>query len=420
MTRMTETTAADSTPTRSAQPLPRRVLHVMNGAAGGAALSTIDLMNAMRAHGISSAAVCHDAGSETERRRLTEAVEGRVAFVPLYWWNRKIRAAAWKRPLLELRQLFATGFLRGSSRRVAEAAEHWNCDLVHTNTLMTPEGAAAAKNLNLPHVWHVRELIGPGMPFRLRREGRRLGRYLRESASLVVANSHATAATLADAELGDRLRIVPNGIEAARFSTARRPLGPNDGTIIVGMVGNLTSRWKKQSVFLQAASAVTAANVSFRIYGHRPEGEEYAALEAKIAASGLAGRLQLVGFVDDPVRIMSELDILAHTADQESFGRILAEAMAAGLPVVAVRGGGAAEIVVHEETGLLASPDDAQDMARCIDRLAADGALRAAFGVAGRRRAERLYDLERCVRDMLAVYAEAYRNPLSRLRRSDR
>ena len=57
--------------------MPRRVLHILNGAGGGAALSTIDLIAGLRGHGIESAAVCHTMGSIDERRRRVVGSERR-------------------------------------------------------------------------------------------------------------------------------------------------------------------------------------------------------------------------------------------------------------------------------------------------------------------------------------------------------
>ncbi len=122
----------------------------MNGASGGAALSTIALMRALRGHGITSCAVCHESGDAAERARLSAAADGAVLFTPLYLWNRKVRAATWKRPLLEARQLWRTGALLGSSALVARFARAQGAELIHTNTLTTPEGALAARLLGVP------------------------------------------------------------------------------------------------------------------------------------------------------------------------------------------------------------------------------------------------------------------------------
>ncbi len=102
---------------------PRKVLHILNSAGGGAALSTLSLIDYLTAQGIASAAVCHDAGTAEERKALEGAVGGDVLYTRLYWWNRKIRMPAWKRPLVEARQIVATGWSLGSAARVAEAAQ---------------------------------------------------------------------------------------------------------------------------------------------------------------------------------------------------------------------------------------------------------------------------------------------------------
>ena len=83
----------------------------------------------------------------------------------------------------------------------------------------------------------------------------------------------------------------------------------------------------------------------------------------------------------------SMLGVLASVSD-EPFGIAMIEAMAAGKPVVASRAGGLADIVLHEQTGLLVKPHDAEDLARALQRLISDPALRARMGQEASRRAE--------------------------------
>ncbi|MBX7167441.1 MAG: glycosyltransferase family 4 protein [Pirellulales bacterium] len=400
------------------------MLHVLNSASGGAALSTIGLMEAMRGYGIEPCAVCHTAGTQLEREQLRAAADGRVVFTPLYWWNRKIRAKLWKRPLLELRQLWVTGFKGKSTAAVAQAARDWQVELIHTNTICNPEGGLAARRLGLPHVWHLRELIGPGRPFRLPLEGAALADYLRTHCSLMVANSNTTAELARASVPPDLLTVVPNGIDLSRFTP--RPFDPRRRPIVVAMVGSPTSRWKKHGLFVAAAALVDRSlPLEFRIYGHDPSrggtvrGDEYVdALHDQIAAAGIRDQFAWPGFVGDPARIMSEIDILVHQADDESFGRVVVEAMAASLPVVGVQGGGVGEIVLHETTGLLAPPDNAAALATHIERLARDPALRKALGAAGRRRAETTYSLESCAAGMLEAYETAMDRPLGASRKA--
>ncbi|MEX2113431.1 MAG: glycosyltransferase family 4 protein [Pirellulales bacterium] len=399
---------------------PRKVLHVLNSAAGGAALSTLGLIEQFRAQGIAACAVCHDAGSPEECERLREATDGETLFTPLYWWNRKIRIPAWKRPLSELKQLIRTGWTHRSSGQVANFAMAHGADLIHTNTLTTPEGGIAARRLGLPHVWHIRELVGPCATHPTPFQGRRLGQYLAAHCSKLIANSDVTASYVRSCVPDDLLEVVPNGIELSHFEIRRGPAQPD--RLVVAMIGNPTARWKKHALFIEAASRVDRGiAIEWRIYGHDPSqggrllGNPYVdQLHARIAEAGLADRFAWPGFVSDPAEIMSQIDLLVHPADAESFGRIVVEAMAAGLPTIGVRGGGVAEIIDSGVTGLLAEPDDPIGLATAIEQLVRDPARRQAMGAAGRRRAGQRYSLAACATGVMRVYESALQRPVGK------
>jgi len=378
----------------------------MNGAAGGAALSTLGLISQMRERGIRSSVVCDSAGTREERQALVDAVDGEAVFTPLYWWNPKIRSKTWKRPALEARQLLRTGFRMGALFEIVRAARQWNAELIHTNTILTPEGGRAARLMSLGHVWHLREMLGPDQPFQLPLSGHALGAYLTSHASLVVANSHASAAALEDVLPAERLQIIPNGIALGTFEAIdRRP----SGRVVMGMVANLTSRWKKHLLFAEAARR--APGPEYRLYGHAPaEGTDPYVDEVRSACS--AAGVKVMGFVEVK-QVMSDLDVLVHTADGESFGRTVVEAMAAGLPVVGVAGGGVGETVIHEKTGLLAEVDSAEQLARHLTRIAADPALRQRLGQAGRQRARSEYSIDACADRIASAYRLARATPVS-------
>jgi glycosyltransferase involved in cell wall biosynthesis len=258
----------------------------------------------------------------------------------------------------------------------------------------------------------VRELVGPGHPFRLPLEGPALGRYLQSLAARVIANSQATAAAIESWLPAGLLDVVPNGIDVSRF-VPRRP-ETTGRPLVVAMVGSLTSRWKNHQLFVRAASLVDRQlPIEWRIYGHSTAGgtsvdDEYvASLLAEVKRAGLADRFQLAGFRADPVDIMTEIDLLVHPAESESFGRVIVEGMAAGLPVVGVNAGGVGEIVRHEETGLLAPPGAADVMARYITTLVEDPSLRERYGTAGRQRALDSYSLEASVTGIIRSYRAA-------------
>lgn len=384
----------------------------MNGTGGGASLSTLELVAEFRKSGIESVIVSDDAGTPEERRIVSDAVGGRILFRPLYWWNRKNRAPAWRRPLIELAQQWRTGWLRASTADVVAFARLHDVDLIHTNTSLTLEGGFAARELGLPHVWHIRELIGPGFPYRFAVEGPAFGNYLKNLASLFVANSNVTANAILGWLPEHMLRVVPNGINLERFEVVRAVT--HRDRIVVGMVANLSSILKKQRLFLETAARVAVSvPVEFRIYGHPPTTHAArAAWQANVQELQMTDRFHFAGFVSDPVKIMSDIDVLVHTSDHESFGRVIVEAMAAGKPVVGVRGGGVGEVLIDGETGLLADPNDCHGLARHLERLIGNAELRERFGSAGKRRARSEYAVQRCADHMLQVYSEAMLRPL--------
>ena len=200
------------------------VLHVLNSPTGGAVLSTLGLIDQFARRGIRSAIVCDTGGIFGDRQMVADAVDGRIVFTKLYWTNRKIRSALWKRPLIELRQLVQTNFRRQSTAAVVQAAQEFAADLIHSNTIVTSEGGFAAARLGLPHVWHVRELIGPGKPIRLPFEGSKFGPYVARYSSKLIANSEVTASLIRNIVPAGLLELVPNGIDLSRFTPRARQL----------------------------------------------------------------------------------------------------------------------------------------------------------------------------------------------------
>ncbi|MFT3837805.1 MAG: glycosyltransferase family 4 protein [Myxococcaceae bacterium] len=383
---------------------PRRVLHVLNSASGGAAMSTLSLIRQLKRQGVASAAVCHDVGSPAEREDLLDACDGKATFAELYWWNKKTRAKWWKRPALEALQLGRTGFAMRSSWTTLRAAQEHGAELIHSNTVLTVEGGNVARALRLPHVWHVRELLGT--LFYLRLEGAPLGRYLHEHASVMVANSKATAAPLEGLVEEDRLKVVYNGLDLSAFLALAPPKGPVKRVV---MIANLTSRWKKHKLFIEVAARLRG-RAEFVLYGAGADQKQDEYITGVVAAAEAAG-VTLGGFAP-PEQILANADLLVHPVDQESFGRTVVEAMAAARPVVGIDAGGVRETTVNEDSGLLAGVDDVEGLVRHTQRLLDAQPLRERLSAAGRARAKQLFSIESCADQMLSVYSQAMAFPL--------
>ena len=183
--------------------------------------------------------------------------------------------------------------------------------------------------------------------------------------------------------------MIPNGIDVDAYRAARN--GSGGGRIV--FVGRPEPR-KGLSVLLRAFERLPAG-ATLDLVGVSPD---------EVAPRD---RLRAHGRVSDGerARLLAEADVLcAPSLGGESFGVVLVEGMAAGLPVVATLIPGYAA-VVPPDAGRLVPPGDDAALAGALAELLADSALRARLGEAGRREAAR-YDWGRVGDEIASVYAE--------------
>jgi glycosyltransferase involved in cell wall biosynthesis len=160
--------------------------------------------------------------------------------------------------------------------------------------------------------------------------------------------------------------------------------------LVVGIVGRLQP-WKNQHRVLEAVALlrseglpVHALVVGGSAYGLSPE---YARrIDATVARFDLLRAVTMTGHVPDARRFIPAADVVINASEGEPFGIVLIEAMAAGLPVVAVARGGPTEIIEHDRSGLLVDSSAPIHLAGALRRLASDAELRHRLGAGGHRR----------------------------------
>ncbi len=181
------------------------------------------------------------------------------------------------------------------------------------------------------------------------------------------------------------------------------------GTPLIGCMGQLVP-WKRQDVLLRAMPLVLEhvpqARVVFMGSDTFDEHPEYVASLHELAnAPSLQGHVVWAGFVDHPADALAALDVLAHPADREPFGRVVLEALALGVPVVAVNQAGPAEIIEDGRSGLLVAPEDPAALAEAVVRLLQDDELREGLSDGARIRAGH-YSISHTAARVLELYRE--------------
>tara|TARA_B110000046_G_scaffold186020_1_gene231458 strand:+ start:5977 stop:7179 length:1203 start_codon:yes stop_codon:yes gene_type:complete len=258
-------------------------------------------------------------------------------------------------------------------------------DIVHTNTILAIDGALAAKFSGTPHIQHVREPIGLDerslykFPFQKRRSFfKKIMNILHHG---VIANSNFTL-NLSKPYFGkEKLVCIYNPISADFFAN-QFIKDQNHASVktIIGMIGNVTSKWKNHQLLIKIANiykhSKSDIDLQFYIYGKLPNDSDwyFMELQHQIKNYNLEGIVFFKGYCES-LAIYKEIDLLMHTTTQEAFGRIYIEAMAMGVPVITVKGGGALELIKNGENGFLIEVDNPKGFVNKAEDLIRDNNL---------------------------------------------
>jgi phosphatidylinositol alpha-mannosyltransferase len=288
-----------------------------------------------------------------------------------------------------------------SARRVRAALEAFRPDVIHAHEPFVPGTALfAARSRAAPvvatfHAYSDRSLALRAAAPLLRGVWRRL--------AVRIAVSEAARAFVGRAFEGD-VRIVPNGADVRLFAQASPSTELPEGERIL-FVNRLDPRKGfRTTVRAFAAIAERRPTAVLVVAG---DGEEADAVET--LAPALRERVVMLGNVPHvrlpPYHAASDV-FVGPALGRESFGIVLVEAMAAGLPVVATDIPGYREVVRDGIDGLLVPPGDPVALAAAVERLLDDPDLRARFAEAGRARAQR-YDWAIVAEEIADCYREA-------------
>ena len=211
-----------------------------------------------------------------------------------------------------------------------------------------------------------------------------------------------------------RVEQIYNGVDAQRFCPtaggvpepiAGCPFSPTDHWL-VGTVGRMQTV-KHQTLLVRSFVLALQQQSSLRerlrlvLVG---DGPLRAHAQALLMESGVADLAWLPGVRDDVPAVMRGLHAFVLPSLAEGVSNTILEAMACGLPVVATRVGGNAELVRHGETGLLVPSDDVAAMTQALCQLARQPQKAERMGAAGRRAVEQRFSLQAMVGAYQALY----------------
>jgi sugar transferase (PEP-CTERM/EpsH1 system associated) len=279
-------------------------------------------------------------------------------------------------------------------------------DIVHTRNWGTVDGILAARLSRVPLVVHGEHgrTIFEVQTRSLKR------RWIRRCLAPLVSRFVAVSRELrewmqrANGIEGSKVTVIYNGVDTGTFARASDKLAAKCGIrgFVLGTVGRLDPV-KNQAVLIEALSPLVSLfpKLKLIIVGNGPCRQQ---LEGLIRTLSLSENVCLVGERDDIPHLLKSLDIFLLPSISEGISNTILEAMACGLPVIASDVGGNGELIVPGETGQLVPAKDVVALQTAVQRYLANPSLCETHGMAGRRRVEQLFSLERMVRAYDAMY----------------
>ncbi len=253
----------------------------------------------------------------------------------------------------------------GAVPRVLELSRYikqHQIDIVHTNSMVSLEGALAAKQANVPHVWHVRELFmlpNPKLHLVLNKETTQ--RYIDMLSARVFCIAGAVQNQFKS--LPDfwesRYPVIYNALsdDVLNAPLSEPLVFPKASPVFtVGYIGRL-SEGKRFHDLLETLAGIkeidTTLNFRLLVAGKFVDAPYEKQINNLIEEANLKQEVVMLGYQSDSAAFYKQLDVLVVPSQNEPFGRVLIEAMAYGVPCVGTQSGGIPEIINDESVGYL-------------------------------------------------------------------
>ncbi|EIQ00309.1 glycosyltransferase [Opitutaceae bacterium TAV1] len=258
-------------------------------------------------------------------------------------------------------------------RPMLEVVRQTEPDIIYSNSSVIYYGAWLAQITRKPHVWHLREYgnLDYGLVYDL---GTEYFRSLLKDCAFAIAISRSIAGHHLSGLDEKRKRVIYNGVARLdQCSTVSRE-AVRDGAPRLGILG-LVHPPKGQHQAIEAVRLLraTCPDIVLRIAG-TGDARYHDRLVEQVRRHGLEKNVTFTGFVADPLAwLKEEVDIVLMCSENEAFGRVTAEAMTQGIPVIGTATGGTPEIIADGHNGLLYDGRP-EDLAAKIAQLAGNDA----------------------------------------------
>ncbi len=320
--------------------------------------------------------------------------------IPYKWWMGSKGLPLWMRGARIIINIFMIIPL------VIKMAK-FQCDIVYTNTIVTPVGLLGAKLIGKPHIWHIREfgyedhnlVFDMGTTFSIW--------FMKRLPSVYIANSYAVAKKYRQLLPDRRMEVIYQEVNTMDTGEPlpdfiRKQIN-DEVDIKCAIVGGL-QMGKGHEDAIRATGKLVSEGVKARLFIIGDGDLKYKKyLYNLVAQYNIENYVLFLGYIDNSFLVMKSIDIVLVCSRCEAFGRVTVEAMRAGKPVVGTRSGGTIELIQEGFNGFLYTPGDYEELAEKIMYLYDNPGLAKQMGEKGQKWAAEQFTEERYGEKLLAI-----------------
>lgn len=274
-------------------------------------------------------------------------------------------------------------------------------DLVHANSAAAGLAAVkACRKLDVPCVYTAHGVLGHDV-----RE-----QALAQADTIICVSDFLRCLSIERGFPQERLITLYNGVDTDKFKPnqavgeqSRADLGISPDEFVIGIISRIRNIHDKGHADLLAMLHQYAARRKWKLLVVG-KGSGMAELKREVNRLGLEDKVCFAGFRQEVQQVLAAMDVVALPSNFETFGLVLAEANAAGKPVIAYAVGGVPEAIDDGETGFLVPKKDLATLYEKLSRLDEDKDLSRRMGAAGRQRVKQQFNDKTMVDNLLQVY----------------
>jgi len=206
----------------------------------------------------------------------------------------------------------------------------------------------------------------------------------------------------------NRTRLIMNGVDLEEIESEREksssPMYPDRHEKRIGYVGQMAHR-KNVDDLIKTFDLLyrNHKNIRLILIGDGPQRPE---LETKARSLDSSSKIEFLGYRNDRLMLLREMDLFCMTSSLEGIPRCMMEAMAMEVPVAAYNIPGVNKLLIPEKTGLMAEFGHVEDLKKCWERLLFDGKLSAQIAQRGRKHVVDNFSGKRMAEEYTRLYRE--------------